>query len=226
MARPGFLTKEYFAGRRVRWVLPLKLYLSASVIYFLLLSLPFAGNFRANVTFTESDTAAADSAARERVAGSTVPRDSADTTTSAIERRLGERATKLGRMSPEEQIARFRDGFVRWMPNAIFLLLPAFAGILYLLYRRSGRFFAEHLIFALHVHAFVFAVRAGGLFLPDLLVLVTQIWILAYLYFAMRNVYAEPKGRTLVKFAGLVMIYGALLLAVTMLVMLAIFATV
>ena len=226
VSRPGFLTKEYLAGRRVRWVLPLKLYLSTSVVYFLLLSLPFAGNFRANVTLTGTDSSAVDSTAPRVITGGTIQRDTADTTSSALERRLEERATKVGEMSPEERIARFREGFVKWMPNAIFLLLPVFAAILYLLYRRTGRFFAEHLIFALHIHAFVFAVRAVSLFLPELLVLIGQLWILAYLYLAMRNVYGEPNSRTAAKYVGLVLPYGVILIGVTLLVMLAIFATV
>ena len=168
-----------------------------------------------------------DSAAVRRViTGSTIQRDSADTTLNAIERRLEERAAKVGGMTPEEQIAKFREGFVKWMPNAIFFLLPAFAAILYLLYRGTGRFFAEHLIFALHIHAFVFAVRAVTLFLPEILVLISQLWMLLYLYLAMRKVYAEPMGRTAAKFAGLVIPYGVLLIGATLLVMLAIFATV
>ena len=32
--RPGFLTREYFAGRRVRYVGPVRLYLLFSVLYF------------------------------------------------------------------------------------------------------------------------------------------------------------------------------------------------
>jgi hypothetical protein len=35
---PGFLTREYFAGRRARWVSPLKLYLSTSVACFAVLA--------------------------------------------------------------------------------------------------------------------------------------------------------------------------------------------
>ena len=35
LARPGKLTNEYFAGRKRRYVLPLRLYLTASVVFFL-----------------------------------------------------------------------------------------------------------------------------------------------------------------------------------------------
>ncbi len=38
VARPGFLTKEYTAGRRVRYLSPLKMYLTVSVLFFLLLA--------------------------------------------------------------------------------------------------------------------------------------------------------------------------------------------
>lgn len=37
--RPGFLTTEYFAGRRARYVPPLRLYLIASVLFFFMLSM-------------------------------------------------------------------------------------------------------------------------------------------------------------------------------------------
>lgn len=36
--KPGFITRDYNAGRRVRYTSPLKLYLVASVIFFLALS--------------------------------------------------------------------------------------------------------------------------------------------------------------------------------------------
>ncbi|MDP7591379.1 MAG: DUF3667 domain-containing protein [Litorilituus sp.] len=39
LCKPGFLTKEYFAGRRVHYVPPLKLYLFISIVFFLSLKL-------------------------------------------------------------------------------------------------------------------------------------------------------------------------------------------
>ena len=42
MFRPSFLTKEYFAGRRVHYVTPLRLYLFISIVFFLVLKLTVA----------------------------------------------------------------------------------------------------------------------------------------------------------------------------------------
>lgn len=39
MAKPGFLPKEYFAGRRVRYLPPMRMYLLSSLAFFLLLSM-------------------------------------------------------------------------------------------------------------------------------------------------------------------------------------------
>ena len=40
LARPGFLTREFFAGRRVRYLPPFRLYLVISVVFFLVVGLP------------------------------------------------------------------------------------------------------------------------------------------------------------------------------------------
>jgi hypothetical protein len=54
---PGFLTLEHFAGRRARWVSPLRLYLIFSLIYFAAASL--GGRIgRVTVTGTEEETSA------------------------------------------------------------------------------------------------------------------------------------------------------------------------
>lgn len=42
--RPGKLTREYFAGRRRRYVLPLRLYLTASFVFFLVVKVFGVGN--------------------------------------------------------------------------------------------------------------------------------------------------------------------------------------
>jgi ribosomal protein L32 len=47
VTRPGFLSREYLEGRRVRYLAPLRLFLLVSVVYFLSLSL-----YRANTLTT------------------------------------------------------------------------------------------------------------------------------------------------------------------------------
>lgn len=44
--KPGFLTSEFFAGRRVRYITPLRLYIFISIVFFLLLS--FSGQSDSN----------------------------------------------------------------------------------------------------------------------------------------------------------------------------------
>jgi hypothetical protein len=205
LSKPGLLTKEYLAGRRVRTLLPLRLYLSASVLYFLLLSLPFFGRtFSPTVKLTGVEAATLDSVRSGKA-------DSGATETFA-----SRRMKRFGAMSTEEAVSFFRSSFVRYMPNAVFLLLPVFTLILYLLYRKTGRYFAEHLIFTLHVHAFAFVVLTIALILPDALDIVVPLWILVYLFIALRRVYEESRRRTAVKFAALLFSY-MIILQITML---------
>ena len=42
------------------------------------------------------------------------------------------------------------------LPLVVFLMTPAFAFILWLLHIRSKRYYVEHLVFALHFHAFLY----------------------------------------------------------------------
>lgn len=236
---PGKLTKDYLAGRRVRALLPLRLYLSASVVYFLMLSLPiFGSSFKFNST--KADRAGLDSSgvhfstktSRVAVSDSTVVFDSALSNGVASrfqKNRLGtlagERLRRFNGMKPSEIGAFFRERFVHYMPNVIFVLLPVFTLILYLMYRKTGRFFAEHLIFTLHIHAFAFVALIILLLLPDFISWVVPVWILVHLYIAMRRVYGESGWRTFGKFAALMIGYN-IVLQLTMLALLAaIFAT-
>src|SRR6187397_1986926 len=52
LSRPGFLTREFFAGRRVRYLPPFRLYLVISVVFFLVVGLPD----KAVIEFDDSPT--------------------------------------------------------------------------------------------------------------------------------------------------------------------------
>jgi hypothetical protein len=50
LTKPGFLSREYFAGRRARYVSPIRLYLIFSVIYFAIASAGATTGFNLNLT--------------------------------------------------------------------------------------------------------------------------------------------------------------------------------
>lgn len=57
LTRPGFLTREYFEGRRARYVSPVRLYLIFSVVYFAAAAvspLPTRGGIRVSADDEES----------------------------------------------------------------------------------------------------------------------------------------------------------------------------
>jgi hypothetical protein len=121
------------------------------------------------------------------------------------------RMQRLGRMDPRDAIREVTRTFLNYLPTLLFLLLPVFAGILKLLYIRSGRFYVEHFVFVLHTHAFIFGIftlsllagLAGVGFLPGLLLL----WAAAYLYLALRRVYGQGHLWTAVKYWSLGWMY-------------------
>lgn len=131
LSRPGFLTREYFAGRRVRYVSPLRLYLIFSVIFFAIAAVaPSRGNnFTVTVTPSKGET------------------------------QVDERAEmqKIGFDNPEELRHAATEATTHWLPRTMFVLVPLFAWIVSRSVRKARRTYPEHLYFALHLHAAWFA---------------------------------------------------------------------
>jgi hypothetical protein len=213
LLRPGFLTREYMAGRRVRYLPPFRFYLIVSVVFFAALALNHsriiqvgASDLSAPVIIgirpDSTTTAAVDTLA----AGS-------DSTTGAapdtLAGRTGFLARTLAKASADED--RLNREIRSALPRLMFLLLPLFAMMLWLLYIRSRRLYIEHLVFALHLHTFAFlllavALLAGRLIgqrLGDVLQNLALLLVVVYLFMAMRRVYAQSVLKTLAKLVGL-----------------------
>jgi hypothetical protein len=79
-----------------------------------------------------------------------------------------------------------------------------FAGVLKLLYIRHKRFYAEHMIFALHTHAFIFVVFTLMILIRRWLsgwpLALLSFWVFAYIYLAMRRVYGQSHVKTFIKY--------------------------
>ena len=105
----------------------------------------------------------------------------------------------------------------------MFVLLPAFAGVLALVYRAAKRLYAEHFVFALHFHAaaFVFAslhvllVSPGPWLPPAARVLdgTVQLAVPVHLYLSLRAVYGRSRPATALSMAALLAGYLLVLFA-------------
>lgn len=216
--RPGALTVEYLAGRRTSYISPLKLYLSASVLYFFVSAVaPRDPSDQGIVRIETRDDSRAGTSSSTQASAAATPEVISD---DGASRGTGLRARTLRRIDAGAERAvkdpgafslRIRDQ----LGTVVFVILPAFAFAVGLAYRGQRRHYPQHLIFALHVHAVVFA----GLaciellrFLPrstartaiDLLAMAA---LGAYLVAALRQVYGGTVGRTLAKAVTLGLVY-------------------
>ena len=221
--RPGLLTREFLEGRRARYLSPVRLYLMASLAYFVLASaLPSARFENGDVPGSGAVVAGRPALSRpERVAQelkravtSRAPMDPAERKAALADI---ERAPSLMRPFLRRAVGNpvsFRHDLLEAVPRMLFVLLPIFAGILGLFYRR--RKYPEHLYFAIHFHSFVFlALGASALFrftrmapLERVAGVVALVWMPVYATLAFRRVYGGSMMRTLVKELAIVAIYG------------------
>lgn len=223
--RPGFLTREYNAGRRTRYSSPLRIYLLLSVAYFFALSL-----LQLNTPLQLGTAQGGDKGHGESKVEATPPGKSdgkgdgkgEDDVSDLPKINLGwrpleqhaERQIKmLQKLDPQEATRRLKDVFLSQVSKALFFVLPLFAMLLKLLYLRSRRFYIEHLTFALHLHAFLFFLLLLCLLQParDHLGLMALLGY-THLVVALRTVYGQSWLRTLIKSTLLLLLYTFVLL--------------
>ncbi|UGQ45887.1 DUF3667 domain-containing protein [Massilia endophytica] len=194
--RPGALTNEYLAGRRRRFVEPLRLYLTLSILFFALFK--FSGTAPVHVGEKDVDVKVAasvqteDEKERAERKHKNLQEFKSSVPGGQYMEGLGEAIDRFDNLSPDAKTQVLKDGFFRYAPYAMFLLMPLFAVYLKLLYLGTGRRYGEHLLFALHTNSFAFIMFGSFLYVPDGLVkTVLVFWLLGYLPWAMRRVYQK-----------------------------------
>lgn len=304
-AKPGYLTKEYFEGHRIRFVSPVRLFVFLSIVTFFVaqFTLDFGDT---NVNFNGGNDAIASAKTVQEV---TERRDAAlkgfaqtkkgmqgtpgaagipgievaeDAVRTAAERRIKQlqAAEKAGKPVPaadaggleaddsdlqfndkpwhpetnpieipwapafinrkfnemaghaKDNVARmqkdpnlFKDAVLKAVPSTLFVLMPIFALMLKITYALKRRLYMEHLIVALHSHAFLclsllvmfvvmsledaVAPRAGGLF--TLAETLLWIWMPLYLLLMQKRVYGQGWILTVLKYCVLGLCYFVLL---------------
>lgn len=193
LARPGFLTREYLAGRRRRYIRPARLYLFATLIFFAVTRL-LVGPI--DIFEVHADTP---EEAKYLSPDKGFNVQMGEDAFGSLE--LQKRWNRFNNLSRSDKAEQLGEGMLRYAPYALFVLLPAFALLLKLVYLgrrrrypRRPRLYGEHLVFAAYDHAFVFvAATIMLLLLGRTMALTIGVWVVGlYLLLSMRSVYGGP----------------------------------
>lgn len=114
--------------------------------------------------------------------------------------RVAESLQSYGFDTEGELFEAVQSARATWMPRVMFALVPFFAWVVALLRRPEGRRYPAHLVFALHVHAAAFCVRAVAEGMSALLPgwerafdLSTGVYAIPYLYLSFRGAYGGSR---------------------------------
>ena len=229
LTRPGWLTCEYLAGRRERYVRPFRLYLLAEVALFLVLALIAAWSGSAIDPGVQARQSTATALANGVEAGGE-PASKRPTLEAVLEklpqrfhgriRAHLERFVAGGKTAIDQRIGR---AYLEYGPKAQLVVLPVFALLLLLLFRRQQRYYGAHFVFALHYHA-AYVLGSMVTTLVDLAVprplafmlgIAFMISVWSYLFIALRRVYGVGRFGTLVREIALLASYTVVQIAVT-----------
>jgi hypothetical protein len=194
IARPGHLTQAFLSGARARYVGPFKLYVLCSIVFFGLQALvqarhppPVSPKADVPIEIKASEPAPG-------LAG-------------FMERAL---KAKLDHKRPSEVNKMATRAAATYLPNGMLVLLPLVALLFKLLNRR--RYYTEHFVFALHLHAvgylafaLMIAAQTPRVGFPMILGLGL------YVVIAFKRVYAQSWPRTLLKLGVVAVAYPLML---------------
>ncbi|MDB4888447.1 MAG: hypothetical protein JWL61_302 [Gemmatimonadetes bacterium] len=204
VTKPGMLTVEYLAGKRVRYISPLRLYLACSVLYF----------FVSALVPQPKLVISKGGAVTTRIGGISIQEPDSTATMAALDT-LALHGRWVGRVWGVHyaNAMRNRSALPRHIaaaiPKTMFVLLPLFAALVMIVLRMCRRRFPQHLAFALHVHAFLFLVLTLMLVrrVTDIVpiqvgaTLIGITAILVYFVQAMRTVYEVSLGAAVARSA-------------------------
>ncbi len=263
LIRPGFLTREFFDGRRARYLPPFRLYLVISVLFFVVtglaghgkVELPDEGEItpagiaalresadklEADLPNTPGIAQAAAEMRRKAAAQKALLEGRADPSATPGEEPKADSKVSLGMCADAQQppgpdaswAKRAFFGFcqkagnlrgedlsnaiVHNLPRAMFVFLPLLAAFMKLLYWRPKRHYVEHLLLLVHNHAFIFLammILVVVLKIPvigerlGLLEAATWLYVIYYIFRAMRVYYGQSRAKTFGKYAILGVVY-------------------
>lgn len=199
--RPGFLSREYAAGRRVRYSSPFRLFLFTTFLWLLAAFISDLGEDPGDIEVQA------------------VVLDIEDAEIEDTPEWISAPAQDFTSKPVAEQSKEILDNARESLPTASLLALPLFAALMKLLFIRRDRYYVEHLVFALHLHAFAFFTLAvATLIAPGSGLLPSFALIGLYALVALHNAYDARWWTSALRLFVLVFVHTVVLVTVAAIV--------
>jgi Protein of unknown function (DUF3667) len=193
--RPGFLTKEYWHGRRVHYIHPLRLFFFITII-FMISTTAFYRNF-------------GDQMKKEMIKpDKKLAQIDSTYITSLKDRKLAKELTeaKIKDERMKRKLSKGIDDFFVYIKYMTFFLLPVYALVFRVLYRRRRPFYVDHLVYAMHLQSFAYVLFGFVLLIPFVFpqsfnFLLTSILLVIFMYvgISLHFLYKQPWWKTFLK---------------------------
>lgn len=213
--KPGFLSNEFIAGRRIRYINPIQLFVFTSFLYFLINSFMFlkedVKKDLVRINDENNKNIVSDSLDIQQLDSLIIIHDGE--TSDTIEHSLSGEFVKKGNDFNKLDRATQNERISNNMSYAVFLLLPVFAFYLGFIFRRKEMHYLQNIIFSLHFHSFFFVVGFVLLFFDRLLTgdidsFILNLSAVIYLLIATKRFYKFSWILTTFRLLGLILIYG------------------
>jgi hypothetical protein len=203
--KPGFLTTQFNSGKRKSYVQPIRLYIFISFVFFLLISVQPFKNKSNNSTESSAVNLSFQKISSDQLRGLS------DSQIDSVLIANGMEATALNKYIAHQLVRTSSDGkheigpyLTKNLSYMMFALMPLFAFFVYLVYRRSAKFYIECLIYSIHLHSFLLLLFALYILISWFFASFTLfviIWILSTIYFFMslKRIYKQSSARTIWK---------------------------
>lgn len=216
--KPGLLTLDFLEGKRVTYINPIRLYLTMSILYFVLSALSFGSIsfFKVHTDDTEKKVAVT-KVSDPDLAESTLNLETGNVWLDAQFKSWGPTFKKgIERLQKDDK--EFKKIYTGSIAKSLFLLMPLFGFIVMVSYGLRRLRYPQYLYFSLNYHAALFA----GLLLTiplgyfyDGIILVWMVWAWAYLALSLKRIWKGSSARAFVRASLTLSVYG-MLFAITL----------
>jgi hypothetical protein len=202
---PGCLTLEFIKSKRAQYVSPTRLYIFISLVFFLLLTIPFGKHDSQNVenpkgrgvSYYDINSRDLEGMPESKI-DSVLQVHSLKPTT--INTYIIRQMIRIGSGGGE----KYGHLLMKIISYTMFALMPVFGFFVYMLHRKKERWYVHTLVFSVHIHCFAFLLLMLFITIYRLidipgLFFVSPIIFLVYLFLALRHVYGDSKFITFLK---------------------------